>query len=178
MSAQPEAAPALPASTVTGPGALRRVLGDPAGFATIVELVPWAGVLADARGAKPLKMAADLAGNPRITALSITDNAGGFAKLPPDVLGEAAAAHGHDTIVHVACRDRNRNGMQSLGWDLLSRGLTTILALTGDYPADGYQGGPRPVFDLDSVSLLALLRDLSDGAAARAATDGAAARAA
>ena len=61
-------------------------------------------------------MAADLAGNPRITALSITDNAGGHARLSPDAPGEALREHGHDVIVHVACRDRNRNGMQSLGW--------------------------------------------------------------
>ena len=67
----------------TGPGALRRVLGSEAGFATIVELVPWAGELGDARGQKPLRMAADLAGNPRITALSVTDNAGGHARLSP-----------------------------------------------------------------------------------------------
>ena len=163
----------IPAGATTGAGALRRVLADPAGFATVVELVPWAGILADARGQKPLKMAADLAGNPRITSLSITDNAGGFAKLPPDVLGESAKALGHDTIVHVACRDRNRNGMQSLGWDLLSRGLTTVLALTGDYPAPGFKGGPRPVFDIDSVALLALLRGLGGEAVAKAQADGA-----
>ena len=103
----------------TGPGALRRVLGSEAGFATIVELVPWAGELGDARGQKPLRMAADLAGNPRITALSVTDNAGGHARLSPDAPGEALRELGHDVIVHVACRDRNRNAMQSLGWDLL-----------------------------------------------------------
>ncbi len=147
-------------SAVPGPGALHRELEDSAGFATVVELVPWAGALQDAKGAKPMKMAADLAGNPRITSISITDNAGGFAKLAPEVLGEQAKALGHDTIVHVACRDRNRNGMQSLGWSLLSRGLTTVLALTGDYPAPGKDGGPRPVFDIDSVALLALMRQM------------------
>ena len=152
--------PSETTSAVPGPGALRRVLADPAGFATVVELVPWAGALQDAKGAKPMKMAADLAGNPRVTSISITDNAGGFAKLPPEVLGEQAKALGHDTIVHVACRDRNRNGMQSLGWSLLSRGLTTVLALTGDYPAPGHGGGPRPVFDIDSVALLDLLRGM------------------
>ena len=54
----------------TGPGALRRTLTDPAGWATIVELVPWAGELSDARGATQLKAAQDLAGDPRITAMS------------------------------------------------------------------------------------------------------------
>lgn len=156
----------------TGQGALRRVLGSEAGFATIVELVPWAGQLADARGQKPLRMAADLAGNARITALSITDNAGGHARLPPDAPGEKARELGHDVIIHIACRDRNRSAMQSLGWELLSRGLTTVLALTGDYPVDGYEGLPRPVFDIDSVSLIDLLRSLGAAAAAKAGADG------
>ncbi len=160
-------------STPPTAGALRRTLQAPGGFATVVELVPWAGALADARGAKPLKAAADLAGNERVTALSITDNAGGLTKLPPDLLGEQAARFGHDVIVHVACRDRNRNGMQSLGWNLVSRGLTTVLALTGDYPAGGHEGLPRPVFDIDSVGLLDVLRRLSDEAVAKAETDGA-----
>ncbi len=157
---------------LTGQGALSRMLTTIDGFATIVELVPWAGQLADARGTKPLKMAHDLAGNPRITALSITDNAGGHAKLSPDALGEQARAKGHDVIVHIACRDRNRSAMQSLGWQLLSRDLTTVLALTGDYPVDGYEGLPRPVFDLDSVSLIDLLRHLSADAVAKAEVDG------
>ena len=167
-----DAVPGTPVTAATGQGALRRVLGSGSGFATIVELVPWAGELGDARGQKPLRMAADLAGNPRITALSVTDNAGGHARLSPDAPGEALRELGHDVIVHVACRDRNRNGMQSLAWDLLSRGLTTVLAISGDYPVEGYEGLPKPVFDIDSVGLLELLHELGSTAAAKAATDG------
>ncbi|MHB8892721.1 MAG: methylenetetrahydrofolate reductase C-terminal domain-containing protein [Candidatus Limnocylindrales bacterium] len=156
-----------------GPGALRRSLRAAGTFATVVELVPWAGELGDGRGQKPLRMAADLAGDARITALSVTDNAGGHARLSPNAPGEALQALGHDVIVHVACRDRNRNGLQSLGWDLLSRGLNTVLAITGDYPVEGYRGVSKPVFDVDSVVLLALYRELGDAAVARAEADGA-----
>jgi methylenetetrahydrofolate reductase (NADPH) len=104
----------------------------------------------------------------------VTDNAGGHARLSPDAPGEALRDLGHDVIVHVAARDRNRNGLQSLGWDLLSRGLTTVLAISGDYPVDGFEGLAKPVFDIDSVALLALLRALGADAVERAATDGAA----
>jgi len=156
----------------SGPGTLRRVLASPAGFATVVELVPWAGELTDSRGEKPLRTAADLAGEPRITALSVTDNAGGHVRLSPDAPAEALVALGHDVIVHVACRDRNRNGLQSLGWDLLSRGLTTILAVTGDYPVEGFNGLSKPVFDVDSVGLVGLYRELSDAAIARVPASG------
>jgi methylenetetrahydrofolate reductase (NADPH) len=168
--------PGLPASgapSPTGPGALRSTLTAPAGFATVVELVPWAGELTDARGQRPLRMAADLAGDARVTALSVTDNAGGHVRLSPDAPAEALQAHGHDVVVHVACRDRNRNGLQSLGWDLLSRGLTTVLAVSGDYPVEGFNGLASPVFDVDSVGLLTLYRDLGTVASDRAAADGA-----
>ena len=151
---------------------LRQTLLATPDFATVVELVPWAGELDDARGQRPLKMAVDLAGDPRITALSITDNAGGHARLSPDAPAEPVVELGHDVIVHVACRDRNRNGLQSLGWDLLSRGLTTVLAVSGDYPGEGYDGLSKPVFDVDSVGLLALYRELSEVAVARATADG------
>ncbi|HEY5630337.1 MAG TPA: methylenetetrahydrofolate reductase, partial [Candidatus Limnocylindrales bacterium] len=152
----------------TGPGALRRALADPAGWATIVELVPWAGELSDAKGANQLKAAQELVGNPRITAVSVTDNAGGHAKLSPSTLGESAQALGHDAIVHVACRDRSRNALQSLGWELVSRGLTSVLALTGDYPESGYEGLSRPVFDIDSVALLQMYRGLGEEALLKA----------
>lgn len=164
--------PTTPSLLGTGPGALRRVLDDPRAFATVVELVPWAGELGDPQGQRPLRMAAGLAGDPRITALSVTDNAGGHARLSPDAPGEALRDLGHDVIVHVAARDRNRNALQSLGWDLLSRGLRTILAISGDYPVDGFEGLARPVFDVDSVALLAMYRELAQGAIARAIAEG------
>ena len=163
-SAETTSAPVL----ATGPGALRRALADPAGWATIVELVPWAGELVDAKGVTQLKAAQDLAGNPRITAMSITDNAGGHAKLSPSMLGERVLGLGHDAIVHVACRDRSRNALQSLGWELMSRRLTSVLALTGDYPESGYEGLSRPVFDIDSVAVLHMYRALGEEATAKA----------
>ena len=155
----------------SGTGALRRVLQGSEGFATVVELVPWAGEMADARGQKPMGLAAALAGDTRVTALSVTDNAGGHARLAPHAPAEALGRLGHDVIVHVACRDRNRNALQSLGWDLLGRSLTTVLAISGDYPVEGYQGLARPVFDLDSVGLLALYRELGAVASQRASQD-------
>jgi methylenetetrahydrofolate reductase (NADPH) len=167
-----EPAPNADLAPLAGPGALRRSLRAATGYATVVELVPWAGELADARGQKPLRMAADLAGNPRITALSVTDNAGGHARLSPNAPGDALQALGHDVIVHVACRDRNRNALQSLGWDLLSRGLNTVLAISGDYPVEGYRGVSKPVFDVDSVALLAMYRELGEAAVARAEAAG------
>jgi methylenetetrahydrofolate reductase (NADPH) len=83
--------------------------------------------------------------------------------LSPEVLASSLAEAGREVIVHVACRDRNRNELLSLGWRLASAGIQNLLVLSGDYPAEGYLGVARPVFDLDSVSLLRLYDGLNSG---------------
>jgi len=128
----------------------------PGGFAHVVELVPWRGPLGDDAGIKVRALAAELGDVPAVDALSVTDSAGGHAMLSPEVLASELAATGRESIVHVTCRDRNRNELLSLGWRLASAGIGNLLVLSGDYPTEGYLGVARPVFDLDSVSLLGL----------------------
>ena len=147
---------------------LRNLLRAPGGFVAIAELVPWAGILGDEKGEKALDTARELAADPRIAAMSITDNAGGHIKVSPATLAEEFVARGEQVIVHVACRERSRGALQSLGWELASRGMTNVLAITGDYPGEGYEGLPKPVFDIDSVALLRMYSDLEAELAARA----------
>lgn len=142
---------------------VRDVLADPGRRGVVVELVPWRGAFDDAAGERARRLAADLEGDPRISAVSVTDNAGGHAMLSPEVLAGELAARGLETIVHVACRDRNRNELLSLGWRLASAGIENLLVLSGDYPTEGYLGVAKPVFDIDSVGLLHLYRGLNDG---------------
>ncbi|MGZ6270281.1 MAG: hypothetical protein ACXWMU_06915, partial [Candidatus Limnocylindrales bacterium] len=140
MTAAADAAPAGDAApaAVRGPEPhLRTRLANPSDFLVIVEVVPWRGPLADERGRAVLACARELAADPRVAALSITDNAGGHPMIPPQALAEGFAADGRETIVHVACRDRSRSALQSLGWELQSHGLTNVLAVSGDYPVGG-----------------------------------------
>lgn len=131
------------------------------GFTTLVELVPWAGPLQAEAGERARHMARELSSDDRITALTITDNAGGFVRLGPLTLGQAIQDMGGEVVVHLACRDRNRAALQSAAYGLASDGLTSVLALSGDYPKEGFHGRSRPVFDIDSVGLITLLRDMS-----------------
>jgi methylenetetrahydrofolate reductase (NADPH) len=87
--------------------------------------------------------------------------------LSPEVLASELAAVGQESIVHVTCRDRNRNELLSLGWRLASAGIGNLLVLSGDYSTEGYLGMARPVFDLDSVSLLALYEASNRGTIGR-----------
>jgi 5,10-methylenetetrahydrofolate reductase len=70
---------------------------------------------------------------------------------------------GIDPIYQVTCRDRNRLALQSdllSGWAL---GVRNILALTGDHPTLGDHPQAKPVFDLDSVTLLEVIGKLNSG---------------
>src|SRR3990172_8885379 len=132
------------------------------GQVTVVELVPWAGPLGDGAGERMREAARDLAACPQITAITITDNAGGHVRLDPLTLGRAIRDLGGEVLVHLSCRDRSRASLETVAFGLASEGLTNVLALSGDYPREGYKGLSRPVFDIASVGLLSLLTHLSD----------------
>ena len=130
---------------------------DPKRFVITMELVP--GREPAGRSVDTIKaMAADAFADGRITAVSITDNPGGNPALSPDVIGHDIFKVGMDVIVHFTCRDANRIGMESRALQLAMMGMKNILALTGDYIGKGFAGQGAPVFDLDSVTLLVMLR--------------------
>lgn len=107
--------------------------------------------------------AKDLLGDPRIGWISITDNPGGGPMLPPDWLGGLVADHRSRVVLHLTCKDMNRNGLESAAWRYASEGFEHILAITGDYPTGGFGGTADPVFDFDSVGLITLLKSMNDG---------------
>jgi methylenetetrahydrofolate reductase (NADH) len=149
--------------TATAPR-LRDALAAPGEAVVIAELVSWRGAAGDPAGQRARQLANDLRGDRRFTALSITDNAGGHSMLSPEVFAAELRDRGQEAIVHVACRDRNRNELLSLGWRLAGAGIGNVLALSGDYPTEGFLGVARPVFDIDSVGLVELYRRLNEGA--------------
>ena len=110
-----------------------------------------------------MKMARELAADPRIDVLSITDNPGGNAMLSPDTLGTDLVSRGQEVIIHLSCKDWNRNALESRGWKLGSEGFDNVLALSGDYPVTGHKGLAAPVFDIDSVGLLSLFAEMNQG---------------
>jgi methylenetetrahydrofolate reductase (NADPH) len=146
-------------------------LHDPRRFIITLELVP--GRESFGQSVETVKrIAADSFADGRISAVSITDNPGGNPSLSPDEIGHAIFGVGMDVIVHFACRDMNRAGMESRALQLAMMGMKNILALTGDYTSKGFGGQGRPVFDLDSVSLLVMLSLLNERINASGDPDG------
>ena len=59
-------------------------------------------------------------------------------------------SRGSQVVLHLTCKDLNRNGLEAAAWRYASEGFDNILAITGDYPTTGFGGPAAPVFDLDS----------------------------
>ena len=70
---------------------------------------------------------------------------------------------GLETVVQVCCRDRNRIALQA---DLLAAGgcgIGNVMAVTGQDPSFGDHHKARPVYDIDILELLRVIRDLQKG---------------
>jgi methylenetetrahydrofolate reductase (NADPH) len=99
----------------------------------------------------------------RVDAINITDQQSSVMRLGSLVASQQLKSRGIEPVFQVTCRDRNRIALQS---DLLSAwavGIENVLCLTGDHVSLGDSLGAKPVFDLDSVSLLAAARTLNGG---------------
>ena len=99
----------------------------------------------------------------RVVAINVTDNQSSVMRAGSLGVCARLAQEGYEPVFQITCRDRNRLAIQS---DVLSAymlGIRNILALTGDHTSLGDHPGSKPVFDLDSVSLLMTLKSLMNG---------------
>ena len=142
---------------------LPSILSDPTHFARGVELVTTRGTMGETKATATREFASELARAGAIDWVSITDNAGGNPQLSPLALGKPLLYAGKEVLIHLSCKDMNRNALESTAWAMASEGFNNILALSGDYPASGYSGAAKPVFDIDSIGLLKLLSDMNSG---------------
>ncbi len=70
---------------------------------------------------------------------------------------------GYEPVMQVSCRDRNRIAIQGDLLGAAAMGVRNVLCLTGDGVQAGDQPEAKPVFDLDSTSLLRMARIMRDG---------------
>lgn len=132
-------------------------------FLTAVEIETSRGLLMAEASRKTADLAKQLSEFDKVDFVSLTDNPGGNPHIRPEVLGQDLLLRGRDVVINMSCKDYNRNGVESRLWALSSQGLSNVLALSGDYPIGGFQGQAEPVFDIDSVGLLELMRQMNDG---------------
>ncbi|MBW1743575.1 MAG: methylenetetrahydrofolate reductase [Deltaproteobacteria bacterium] len=99
----------------------------------------------------------------RVDAVNVTDLQSSVMRLGSMAFCHLLTEMDIDPVFQVTCRDRNCLALQS---DLLSAwvlGVRNVLALTGDHPVLGDHPEAKPVFELDSVSLLDAIGKLNSG---------------
>ncbi len=120
--------------------------------------------VAPPKGGNPmhmLNMAQALKG--RVHAVNITDGSRAVLRMSSLVASAILVQHEIEPICQIACRDRNRIGLQADLMGAHALGIRNILALTGDPVKAGDHVDAKSVFDLESVRLLKLLHKLNHG---------------
>ena len=108
-----------------------------------------------------IEMAATLKG--RVHAVNITDGSRAVLGMSPLAASAILLQHGIEPICQFACRDRNRIGLQADLMGAHALGIRNILALTGDPVKVGDHPDAKAVFDLESIRLLQLIRNMNQG---------------
>ena len=125
-------------------------------FVITAELAPPVSADADdlRRKAQALKGLPD--------AVNVTDGAGARAHMAALAAASLIAGMGIEPILQITCRDKNRIALQSEMMGAAALGIRNLLLLTGDDPKAGDQPDTKPVFDINSATLIETARRLRD----------------
>lgn len=97
-------------------------------------------------------------------SVNITDGAGANTHISSLSVAALLAREGHDPVMQISCRDRNRIAIQADALGAAALGIRNILCLSGDGMKSPEAAEAKAVFDLDCTSLLALLGRMRDEA--------------
>ena len=98
-----------------------------------------------------------------VDAINVTDGSGAIMRACALAVAKMILEAGIDPIFQMTCRDRNRLALQA---DLLGAavlGIRNLLLLTGDDPKAGDHPDAKPVFDINSATLMQVARGLTQG---------------
>jgi len=90
----------------------------------------------------------------KVDAINVTDNQSSVMRLSSLVVSKLLKDNGFEPVYQITCRDRNRLALQSDILGAAAFGIENLLLLTGDHTKLGDHPQSKPVFDLDSVSLI------------------------
>jgi methylenetetrahydrofolate reductase (NADPH) len=95
-------------------------------------------------------------------AVNITDGAGANCHMSSAAAAAILVANGLTPVAQFSCRDRNRIALQGEILGATALGVRNVLCLTGDDVSKGDHPYAKPVFDLDSISLLRIIEGMRD----------------
>jgi methylenetetrahydrofolate reductase (NADPH) len=97
-----------------------------------------------------------------VDAINATDGSGANCHMSSVAVCALLRRAHYSVIMQVSCRDRNRIAIQGDVIGAAAMGVATILCLTGDGVQAGDHPQAKPVFDLESITLLATIRKMRD----------------
>ncbi|XKH61064.1 methylenetetrahydrofolate reductase [Halomonas sediminis] len=109
-----------------------------------------------------------------VDGMNATDGSGANCHMSSVAMCALLSRVGYETVMQISCRDKNRLAIQGDVLGGAALGINNILCLTGDGVQVGDHPEAKPVFDLDSISLLetvARLRDKNEFCSGRKISD-------
>lgn len=97
-----------------------------------------------------------------VDAINATDGSGAHCHMSSIAVSALLIRLGYSPVTQISCRDHNRIAIQGNVLGAAALGVANILCLTGDGVQAGDHPDAKPVFDLDSVSLLHTIRGMRD----------------
>ncbi len=99
-----------------------------------------------------------------IDAITMADNSLASPRISNLAMGSMLKLeHKIRPLTHITCRDRNLIGLQSHLMGLDALGMHDILAITGDPTKVGDFPGATSVYDVSSMELIQLIKQLNEG---------------
>lgn len=98
-----------------------------------------------------------------VTAFSVNENPGSIMRVASLSVSALFVREGMEPILHLTTRERNRLALQSELLGAYVLGIRNVLGMTGDHQSVGDHREAKPVYDLDSVQLIRLARELTRG---------------
>jgi 5,10-methylenetetrahydrofolate reductase len=95
-------------------------------------------------------------------AFNITDNQTAVVRMSSFAGCIILLQMGLEPIMQMTCRDRNRIALQSDVLGAAALGIRNILCLTGDHQSFGNHPDAKGVFDIDSIQLLQIIKEMRD----------------
>ncbi len=95
-------------------------------------------------------------------AINATDGSGANCHMSSVAVCALLTHVGYSPILQISCRDKNRIAIQGDVLGAAALGVCNVLALSGDDVSAGDHPEAKPVFDLDSISLLTTITTMRD----------------
>jgi len=97
-----------------------------------------------------------------VDAVNVTDGQTAVVRMSSWAACVIGKEEGLDPTVQMTCRDRNRIALQMDVLGVAALGINNILCLTGDHQKFGNHPMAKGVYDIDSIQLVQMVKDMRD----------------